>query len=186
MGVYWPEAGLSYSRDFSRVSGPVGYLCQSGGNTTYVVESGLVRGIHFSKVVSYGNALDVNEADLLEYLANDAQTQIIAVYIEGFREGRRFFELLQKTALRKPVIAVKGGRTADGARAVSSHTASLAGSDAIWETLSKQTGMISAADLDEMIDLLVTFDCFKTPVGPNAAIFALGGGVNVLAQLPQF
>ncbi|MDD5093617.1 MAG: CoA-binding protein [Dehalococcoidia bacterium] len=181
MGVYCPESGLSFSREFSKVSGSVGYLCQSGGNANYVIESGLARGIHFSKVISYGNALDLNEADLLECLAEDPQTRTIAAYIEGFRDGRRFFELLQQVALNKPVIAVKGGRTAGGARAVSSHTGSLAGSDVIWETLSRQTGMITAADLDEMIDLLVTFEFFRAPVGPNAAIFALGGGVNVLA-----
>ncbi len=180
MGVYCPETGVTFHNEFPMISGAVGFLCQSGGNAISLVGSADNRGIHFSKLISYGNALDLNEADMLQYLANDPQTEIIGAYVEGFKDGHRFFELLRQTSPKKPVIAIKGGRTEAGTRAVSSHTGSLAGSEAIWETLPAQTGMITADNLDEMLDLMVTFEFFEVPDGPNAALFSLGGGVSVL------
>ena len=96
MGFYCPAAKLAFAYELPQESGPVGVLCQSGGHSGHLVRAGAQRGIRFSKVVSYGNAADLNEADLLEYFTEDPETRIIIVYIEGVREGKRFFQALRK------------------------------------------------------------------------------------------
>ena len=102
-----------------------------------------LQGVRFSKAISYGNALDFNECDYLDYFAQDPETEIILLYIEGVRDGKRFPEALRKAASVKPVLIVKGGRGMAGTRATVSHTASLAGSQKIWEALVRQSGAIS-------------------------------------------
>ncbi|MEE8174054.1 MAG: CoA-binding protein, partial [Dehalococcoidia bacterium] len=157
MGIYCPGTGLSFNPYFPRDSGAVGFLSQSGANINDVVEPGVHRGLHFSKVVSYGNACDLNECDFLEYLAGDPETQIIAMYIEGTRDGQRFIKALSQATRAKPVIILKGGRTRGGSRATLSHTGSLAGDDAVWDALCRQMGVIQAYNVEELIDVLVTF-----------------------------
>jgi acyl-CoA synthetase (NDP forming) len=139
-----------------------------------------LRGVRFSKVISYGNACDINESDLLEYLADDIDTKIIALYIEGIKDGKRFRRALEKATKEKTVILLKGGTTEGGARAVAGHTASLAGSLATWDALSKQLGIISVSCVEEMIDVLVTLLFLPLPRGRNALLFGAGGGASVL------
>jgi len=100
MGVYSPRAGLSFVTDFPKESGKVALVCQSGGNTIYFVRLAAERGIRFSKVISYGNACDVNESDLFEYLAQDAETELVAAYIEGVKDGKRFRQVLNRLSAR--------------------------------------------------------------------------------------
>ena len=133
LGVYCPKSGLSFGFDFPKEQGPVGAMMQSGGNSTDLINISGLRGIRFSKVVSYGNALDINEIDLLEYFAEDEETQVLLCFMEGLKgDPKKFFQLLRKTVKRKPVIFCKGGRTSAGSRWTYSHTASLAGSAKIW------------------------------------------------------
>jgi len=132
MGIYCPNSRMSYSPLFPKESGPVGFISQSGGNSIYLVRQAAARGVRFSKVISYGNACDLNESDFLEYLTTDADTKIIAVYIEGVKDGRRFRQALEKAAKEKVVVLLKGGITEGGARAVAGHTAALAGSEITW------------------------------------------------------
>jgi acyl-CoA synthetase (NDP forming) len=139
-----------------------------------------LRGVRFSKVISYGNACDINENDLLAYLANDADTKIIALYIEGIKDGKRFRRTLQEAAKEKTVILLKGGTTEGGARAVAGHTAALAGSRATWDALCKQLGIISVSSIEEMVDVLITLLFLPLPRGRNALLFGAGGGASVL------
>ncbi len=180
MGIYCPQSRLSFSPAFPKESGPVGVISQSGGNSIYLVRQAALRGVRFSKVISYGNACDINENDLLEYLANDADTKIIALYIEGIKDGKRFRKTLEEATKEKTVILLKGGATEGGARTAAGHTAALAGSRATWDALCKQLGIISVSNIEEMIDVLVTLLFLPLPRGRNALLFGAGGGASVL------
>jgi len=180
MGIYCPQSRLSFSPAFPKESGPVGVISQSGGNSIYLVRQAALRGVRFSKVISYGNACDIDETDLLEYLANDVDTKIIALYIEGIKDGKRFRRALEEATKEKTVILLKGGATEGGARAAAGHTASLAGSRTTWDALCKQLGIISVSSIEEMIDVLVTLLFLPLPRGRNALLFGAGGGASVL------
>ncbi len=181
MGVYCPRSGMSYSRDFPKEPGNVGMLCQSGGNATYLVRSAAERGLRFSKVISYGNACDINECDILEYLAHDAETAAIAAYIEGASDGRRLAQVLALAASAKPVVVYKGGSTEAGGRAAASHTGAMSGSRAVWDALLRQAGAIQADSVEEMTDALVALLRVRPPRGLNACVVGIGGGASVLA-----
>jgi len=180
MGIYCPQSRLSFSPAFPKESGPVGVISQSGGNSIYLVRQAALRGVRFSKLISYGNACDINENDLLEYLANDANTKIIALYIEGIKDGTRFRRAMELATKEKTVILLKGGATEGGARAAAGHTAALAGSRTTWDALCKQLGIISVSSIEEMIDVLVTLLFLPLPGGRNAVLFGAGGGASVL------
>ncbi|MDP2953872.1 MAG: CoA-binding protein [Chloroflexota bacterium] len=182
MGVYCPREGMCYKFNFPREAGPVGFFSQSGGNSVDFVYRASLRGVRFSKVVSYGNACDLNESDFLEYFAQDPETKVICGYVEGVKEGRRFLRLLQETARTKPVILLKGGITEAGTRAVASHTGSLAGSDRVWEALCRQTGALAVRSLEEMADLAVAFLFLPPPQGRRLAVMGGGGGLSVQAS----
>jgi len=180
MGIYCPQSRLSFSPAFPKESGPVGVISQSGGNSIYLVRQAALRGVRFSKVISYGNACDINENDLLEYLASDPDTRIIALYIEGIKDGKRFRAAMEQATKEKTVILLKGGATEGGARAASGHTAALAGSRTTWDALCKQLGIISVTSIEELIDVLVTLLFLPLPRGKNAVLFGAGGGASVL------
>jgi len=180
MGIYCPQSRLSFSPAFPKESGPVGVISQSGGNSIFLVRQAALRGVRFSKVISYGNACDINENDLLEYLANDAETKIIALYIEGIKDGIRFRKAMEEATKEKTVVLLKGGATEGGARAAAGHTAALSGSRTTWDALCKQLGIISVSSIEEMIDVLVTLLFLPLPRGRNAVLFGAGGGASVL------
>ncbi|MBI2832575.1 MAG: CoA-binding protein [Chloroflexi bacterium] len=180
MGIYCPETRLSFMPYFPRESGPVGLVCQSGNNSVAIVNQARWRGIRFSKVVSYGNACDLDESDFLEYLADDPETRTIGLYLEGIKDGKRFRDALGKAAKEKTVILVKAGVTQAGVRAVESHTGALAGKDAVWDALCKQLGVIRVHSLQEMVDMLVTSTFMPRPGGRNAGFVGTGGGPSVL------
>jgi acyl-CoA synthetase (NDP forming) len=181
MGIYCPSSRVSYCTNYPREGGPVGLISQSGSNATYIIRSAVVRGLRFSKAISYGNACDVNECDLLEYLADDPETGVIAAYIEGTSDGQRLRRVMARAASLKPVVVYKGGYTAGGARAASSHTGALAGSDAAWEGLLKQAGAVKVHGVDEMVDMLVALLRMAPPQGANACAVGNGGGASLLA-----
>jgi acyl-CoA synthetase (NDP forming) len=163
--------------------GPIAFISQSGGHANNLPADGGPRGLRFSKVVSYGNALDLDESELLAYLSRDSETELIAIYIEGVRDGRRFLRVLREAAARKPVVVYKGGRTEAGKRAAFGHTASLTSSVAIFEGLCRQVGAIRVESLDELVDVLVALR-FASPLprGRRVALAGAGGGPSVLAS----
>lgn len=181
MGLYYPKQGISFAYDLPKNSGSVGMISQSGGGAAIFVNLAAARGVYFTKAISYGNGLDLTESDYLEYFMADPETKIIAMYIEGVKDGRRFFDALKKAAKEKPVIITKGGRDKSGARTASSHTASLAGSYKTWETAVLQCGAVPAKSYEEMADLAATFHFLPSIKGPRVAMSGGGGGPSVLA-----
>jgi len=181
LGVYHPEVGLSYASDFPKERGEVALICQSGGSIIYLIRAAALRGVRFSKAISYGNACDIDESELLEYFTKDVETKIIASYIEGVKDGQRFHRVLKELSATKPVIILKAGYTPAGARAVASHTGALAGSNEVWDRLLQQAGAIRVYDLEELVDMMVTFSYLSLPKGRRVATCGGGGGFNVLA-----
>ncbi len=182
-GIYCPGGGLTLlpGGDFSRESGPVAFISQSGGHAVELAREGRGRGIRYSKVISYGNACDLNESDLLEYMAQDDETKIVAMYLEGPRDGRRFVRLVKDLAPRKPVIIWKVGLTRAGSRAVNSHTASLGGEGEVWKGLFKQTAAVPVRDLEELADTVLAFLHLPASTGRRVGVVGGGGGISVAA-----
>jgi acetyltransferase len=182
MGVYCPSSGMSFSLDFPREPGNIGLLCQSGGNAIYLIRSGSARGLRFSKAISYGNACDLNECDILEYLAGDPETEVIAAYLEGTSDGKRLADVLAKAASVKPVVVYKGGYTEAGSRAAASHTGAMAGSQGIWDGVIRQAGAIRVNSIEEMADTLMGLLRMRPLGGLNTCVVGVGGGASVLAS----
>jgi acyl-CoA synthetase (NDP forming) len=161
--------------------GPLGLVSQSGNFGGHILGRGAERGIGFTKYVSSGNEADLHLEDYIEYLAEDNETKIILAYIEGLKEGRRFFELARKTTKKKPIIVMKVGRTDEGARAAQSHTGSLSGSDAIHEAAFRQSGVIRVDEVDDMFDIALALLRQPLPRGRRVGIVTGGGGFGVVA-----
>lgn len=187
MGIYCPQSGLTFSVSlpdqdaFPRQSGPLAFISQSGGNSIFFVNDAVTRGKHFSKVVSFGNGVDIAESELLEYLASDPETEIITAYLEGVRDGGRFARTLKKVAEVKPVIVCKVGQTESGMRAAASHTGSLAGSQQIWEGVLKQANAVKVDSIEELTDAAMLFLRCPVPAGNRVAVVGSGGGASVQA-----
>ena len=175
MGIYHPKLGLSFNHELPKESGPVGGLFQSGGGAGEFVRYAALRGVRFSKVISYGNASDIDEVELLEYFAADDETKIITSYIEGVKDGQKFAQALVRAAKKKPVIILKGGRGATGAKLALSHTASLAGSMNVWRAALKQCGAVIVGNFQELTDQVVAFS-FLPPITGRRVIVSGGGG----------
>jgi acyl-CoA synthetase (NDP forming) len=175
MGIYYPKLGLSFNHELPRESGPVGGFFQSGGGAGEFVRYAALRGVRFSKVISYGNASDIDEVELLNYFASDDETKVIASYIEGVKDGGKFARALALAAKKKPVIILKGGRGRTGAKLALSHTASLAGSVKVWQAVLRQYGAIMVSNFQELIDQVVAFT-FLPPITGRRVIVAGGGG----------
>ncbi len=161
-------------------SGKISFITQSGAVGSTLIDLIGESSIGISKFISYGNAAVLNEADLLKYLRNDKQTEIIVMYVEGVREGRRFYDELKKTTLKKPVIVLKAGKGKLASQAAASHTGSLAGDSKVFSSMLKQAGVIEAESLEELFDLSKIF-LTKLPKGKNIFVLTNGGGSGVLA-----
>jgi acyl-CoA synthetase (NDP forming) len=183
-GIYCPESGLTIlpGHNFSRETGPVGFLSQSGGLCGDLGQTAKGLGIRFSKMVSYGNGCDVAACDLLEYFMADEKTRIIAGYVEGLEDGPRFLRILKENRGKKPVVLWKAGLTASGSRAVMSHTGSLGGSSAVWDAACKQAGVIRVHSVEELIDAIYAFLYLPTAAGPRVAVMGGGGAISVAAS----
>jgi acyl-CoA synthetase (NDP forming) len=182
MGLYAPSSGLSFMPFLPTEPGPVALFSQSGANAGEFCRTGAVRGLRYSKVVSYGNGADVRESELLEYAAEDPETRVIACYIEGIRDGAHFMRALRKAAAAKPVAILKGGRTEAGSRATASHTGSLAGSLQVFDAAVRQAGAVRVDRMEELVDQAVAFRYLSNLTGPRAGIVGGGGGYSVLAS----
>ncbi|MFA4907464.1 MAG: CoA-binding protein [archaeon] len=160
--------------------GGISFVSQSGALGSAILDWAAMQGFGIAKFVSYGNAMDVDESDLLEFLDNDEETKVIALYIEGVGNGRKFFEALRHTGKRKPVIVIKGGTTSEGGKAVGSHTGSLAGSNEVYETLFRQTNAIRAETMQEVFDFSRVLELEPKMKGKKIQIITNGGGYGVL------
>jgi acyl-CoA synthetase (NDP forming) len=161
--------------------GPVALISQSGNMGHRIIHNGMGSGIGFSKCISTGNEADLHLEDYLEYLARDENTMVIAAYIEGLREGRRFFQLAREITVKKPMVVVKGGGTEKSSAAVRSHTATLAGSDAVYAAAFRQAGVIRADDDNELCDVVAALLNQPLPRSNRVGILTIGGGLGVVA-----
>ena len=184
IGVYCPEHRIPFLMGILGEDGSVGFVSQSGGIATKLATIGIARHINYSKGVSFGNGIDLDASDFLQYLAADPKTKVIGAYLEGTRDGARLFSTMKAVAKIKPLIVWKGGRTEAGAKAAMSHTGSLASSATIWSAMLKQVGAIEAHSLEELTDTLLIFQRLGHGRGTRAAIIgglADGGGGNSVA-----
>jgi len=181
MGLFIPKLGVRNSTaQYAGEAGDVGFVSQSGTHSINFSIAGYAHGIKISKLVSYGNAVVLDSSDYLEYLAQDSETKAIGMYIEGVKDGGRFFRLLRETVRQKPVVIWKGGQTEAGTRATSSHTNSLAESMTVWEAIFKQTGALRADNMEEMIDTFKALLYCKPPIGDRVGLVSMTGGQSVV------
>ncbi len=187
VGVYVPDTGvdtvfLPENKMDRPKSGPIAFVTQSGAFAAAMLDWAAGAGIGIGKMVSYGNKLDVDDADLMDYFIHDDEIRVVTFYIEGVNEGRKFIEAAKRITAVKPVIALKSGRTEYGAKAASSHTGSLAGADRIYDAVFKQTGIIRAEDFEHMFDIAKAFAKCELPKGDRIGIITDGGGAGVMAS----
>ncbi|MFX1450847.1 MAG: acetate--CoA ligase family protein [Promethearchaeota archaeon] len=181
MGIYSPATKLSFFPNLSPEIGQVGFISQSGSIANMLTMLGTLNGIGFSKVISYGNAADLDFNDFLEYLGYDPETKIICSYVEGIEDGERFLKLAKQISLKKPILMWKVGETAGGARAAESHTGSICGSKKIWEGIYEQTGIIKIENFPDLIGHILAFFNPYLPNGNKVVIVSGPGGPAVSA-----
>jgi acyl-CoA synthetase (NDP forming) len=179
MGIYCPEGGLAWTGDFPTDSGSIGFFSQSGQMAYHVVRGSEQQQLRYSKVVSFGNACDLQAHDFLNYLSRDEGTQVMGAYLEGIKDGQAFLEAARSATREKPLVIWKGGQTEGGSRATLSHTAAIAGSQKIWTGLCEQAGIISANSIEEMIYTLQALQLMPLPQSANVAILGGAGGGSV-------
>lgn len=181
-GTYCPSGRITIvpGGSFPKQSGGVALITQSGQLSEGITARSFGEGIRYSMVASYGNACNINEADLLEFLMDDEETKVFTSYIEGVREGHRFFEIARNNSGKKPIILWKVGLTQSGAAAASSHTGSLAGGNTVWDTFFRQTHAIQARSMEESIETSAGFLCLPEGCGLNTALISGGGAGTVI------
>lgn len=163
-------------------TGGIGFISQSGAICGGVVDHVVNKGIGFSHFLSLGNEADVDETDMIEYLGSDKDTRVIAAYIEGIQDGQKFLRVTREVTQKKPVVVLKAGRSDEGAKAVSSHTGSLAGSHAAYQAAFKQSGAIEVYSTTDLLNVSMTLDWLKLPKGKRVGIVTNSGGPAALAS----
>jgi len=162
--------------------GSIGVISQSGAICTSLIDWARAEAVGFSKVISLGNSGDLVESDFLEALADDDETRVISMYIEGVSDGQRFFRVLKKATRVKPVVFFKAGITQAGAQAASSHTGALAGSESAYKALCTQASALRASSVEELMELSRTLSTQPVPKGPRVAIVTNAGGPGIIAS----
>lgn len=197
LGVINPVASVSLNASFSArmpVPGNISFISQSGALCTAVLDFAADRNIGFSKFISIGNKADVDELDLLQYLHEDMDTAVIMLYLEELKRGTEFISIVKEitSGFRStPVLVIKSGRTREGARAAASHTGALAGTEAVYEAIFRQAGILRVDSIDELFDYANAFSykqesalgkqIRKMPAGNRVAIVTNAGGPGILA-----
>ena len=183
MGVINTANGLNttFERDAMPTKGNIAIVSQSGGVGAYILDWACFYNIGISKFAFMGDKIDVNDVHLLEYFSQDPKTKVIGLYMEGIENGRKFIETARKVVKTKPVLAVKGGVTQEAARRALSHTASIAGTDEVFDAGLKKAGVIRAEDLEELLNSAVALSKQPPLEGDNIAIVSNVGGPAILA-----
>ena len=164
-----------------KTKGPLAIVSQSGSVTAALSEWADRDGLGISAAINLGNQTDICESDYLEFLAQDRNTQVIVMYLEGVKNGRRFLEAVKKAASRKPIAVLKGGRSETGARSAASHTGSMAGSHQVFSAACRQFGVVSVRDLMSLYDCAKGLACIKRPKGTRLMIISTSGGAATLS-----
>ncbi len=181
LGIIRPHINLNASfAPTMPPAGPVGFVSQSGALADSIIDWAVEEKYGLSALISYGNRADLDVHDFIEFLAQDQKTKAIAVYLEGLKDGKKFIEVCKRVSRIKPIIVLKAGMTESGAKAISSHTGSLAGSYQIYMAAFRQAGVIPAETVEELFDLAKAL-AYQPPCKENAiAIVTNGGGCGVL------
>ncbi|MHB1415481.1 MAG: acetate--CoA ligase alpha subunit, partial [Chloroflexota bacterium] len=161
--------------------GNIAFISQSGALLTAILDWAVRERVGFSKIVSLGNKADISEIDMFDALRDDATSKVVVAYLEGVTNGAEFRRSASELTRQKPLIVVKSGGTAAGSRAVSSHTGSLAGSEAAYDAAFKQSGILRAASMQELFDVSLAFANQPLPQGRRLAIVTNAGGPGILA-----
>ncbi len=184
-GIINTDENISLNATFSKQivrRGNIAFISQSGAITAAVLDYGKDRNIGFSKIITLGNKADLDEVDFLYYLKDDEKTKVILLYLEDINRGREFLEIAREiTDSRKPIIAIKSGRTEKGKEAVSSHTGSLTSSDEVYEAIFRQSGVIRVDSVEELFDYALAFSELEIPKGNRIAILTNAGGPGIIA-----
>jgi len=162
-------------------AGPIAVVSQSGNVGFTIASHAMSMDFGCSRVISTGNEADLHAEDFIEYLADDSQTRVIMSYVEGFKNGHRFFDIATRASIKKPIVMIKVGETEAGASAAQSHTASLSGSDMVFDGACRQIGIIRVHNLQQLMNVGYGFLCHPLPKGKRVGIVTLGGGWGVLA-----
>ena len=182
-GVYSAKANMNATFGPSQVrKGNVGLISQSGALGVALMGKSVTESIGLSAVVSIGNEADITEREALEYLGKDPETEVIFIYMEGCKDGRKFLNVAKEVSRNKPIIIVKSGSSSRGALAAASHTGSLAGSDRVFSAAIKQAGVIRANNLDDTFNWIRALANLPLPKSEGAVIVTNGGGVGVMAS----
>lgn len=185
MGIFCPRAGVSFRTDIAMREGPIGFVSQSGGIAIDTCLQLTKMHLGFSKVVSCGNSIDLNVADYVEYLTEDARTKVVAIYLENLGKTRqaakRLLRVLRTANEEKPVVVWRGGISEEGATAAASHTGALKTNKEIWQAFVKQTGIISVRNFEEFIDTLMAFAIYgrRLPKSNRVGLVSISGGLSV-------
>jgi acetate---CoA ligase (ADP-forming) len=183
MGVLNSHPSVSMNATFAPTMppyGPVGFISQSGAMGLSILDYAEELGIGIHQFVSVGNKADVSGNDLLIEWADDPEISVVLMYLESFGNARRFYRIARELTRRKPIFVVKAGRTAAGARAASSHTAALAGTDLAADALMEQCGVIRAQTVEELFDYAMAFPRLPLPRGDRVAIVSNAGGPGIV------
>ncbi|MBN1290066.1 MAG: acetate--CoA ligase family protein [Actinobacteria bacterium] len=178
------NTSLPLNATFSRMMSPkgsIGVISQSGAVCTSLLDWAGEKSIGFSKMISLGNSADLAESDFISALADDAETKVITAYLEGVSNGKKFMRELGKATRKKPVIIFKAGTTQAGARAASSHTGALAGSDSAYNAVCRQAEALRATTMEEFVELASALATQEVPKGPRVAILTNAGGPGIIA-----
>jgi len=177
------QINASFARKMPK-QGNIAFLSQSGALCTAVLDFAQGRNIGFSKFVSFGNKADVTEVNILQYLAQDAETHVVLMYLEDIADGAGFIqvarELTGDAESRKPILAIKAGRTHQGAQAAASHTGSLAGTEEAYDAVFAQSGILRVESIEELFDYAICFSSEPLPQGNRVAIITNAGGPGIL------
>ncbi len=182
LGLINPPSGVNASFAVGQPQpGNIAFFSQSGALCVSILDWALGYNIGFSKFISLGNKAVLGEAEMLALLAEDEHTKVILGYVEGVDNGKRFMNVARQVSKIKPVIMIKSGTTSAGAKAASSHTGAIAGSDSAYTAAFKQSGIIRCHDVASLFNLAAAFSTQPLPKGPNLAIITNSGGPGILA-----
>ena len=183
-GMWTSAVGLNASPLPTPAPGGLAMVSQSGMFGGAAIHATMSKGFGLSKFVAMGNQADLTAADFLEYLARDEDTRVIALYLEGLKDGRRFLRVAREVSRQKPILVLKGGRSAEGARATLSHTASIAGEDSIFDAVCRQAGLIRVWQLEHLFLMAEALLSQPLPRGERIAVVGNGGqGVATVDNL---
>ena len=185
MGIFTSRGRVNTVVPYARLPmepGSVGFVGQSGWASETMLRLGSARGLRFSGIISIGNQSDLRVEDLIGYWGRDPRTKVIAAYIEGLKDAKRFMDIAREICPHKPVIIWKGGSSEMGARSAASHTGSLAGDYEVFQAMCRQVGIIVANGMEDAIDLAVAFNCPVLPSGRRVGLLIEAGGGAVASS----